>query len=81
MSHDRAATIIPHHAIPAIMDAIQLAVVDRRASKVTRKAAFSALLALVEAGFIIGDTSTISTPSDGNSPAKTGVSQTLGLTG
>jgi hypothetical protein len=81
MSDDRATITIPHDAFPAIMDAVQRAVIDRGASKVTRKAAFSALLALVEAGLVIGDPSKTSTPNDENRPANAGVSKALRLTG
>jgi hypothetical protein len=47
--------IFSRQACNAIMDAVQRAIVDRGASKATRKAAFSALLALVDAGLIIGN--------------------------
>jgi hypothetical protein len=65
----------------AIVDAVQRAVIDKGASKATRKAAFSALLALVEAGLLIGDTSTSSPARDGNSPAPAHVRTGLHLMG
>src|ERR1700758_865799 len=52
MSDDRASITVPRNAYTTITDAMQRAVVDRGASKATRKAAFSALLALVDAGLI-----------------------------
>ncbi len=69
MSDDRSTITIPHHGFAAIVDAVQRAIIDKGASKATRKAAFSALLALVDAGLIIGDTSTSSPASDGAAPA------------
>jgi hypothetical protein len=70
MSDDHSTITLPPDALTVIVDAIQRAIVDKGASKATRKAAFSALLALVDAGLIVGVTST-------NSPANdaTGVAQ------
>ena len=48
MSDDRSTVTIPLYGY---VDAVQCAVIDKRASKATRKAAFSALLALVDAGW------------------------------
>jgi hypothetical protein len=73
MSDDRASITVPRNAYTAITDAMQRAVVDRGASKATRKAAFSALLALVDAG-LIRDTSA-------GSPAVDGVASTHSRTG
>ena len=64
MSDDRASITVPRNAYAAITDAMQRAVVDRGASKATRKAAFSALLALVDAG-LIRDSSAASPAADG----------------
>jgi hypothetical protein len=64
MSDDRASITVPRNAYAAITDAMQRAVVDRGASKATRKAAFSALLALVDAG-LIRDSSAGSPAADG----------------
>jgi hypothetical protein len=58
MSDDRANIAVPRDAYAAMADAMRRAVIDRGASKATRKAAFSALLALVDAG-LIRDTSAI----------------------
>jgi hypothetical protein len=57
MNDDRSTITIPHHGFAAIVDAVQRAVLDKGASKATRKAAFSAILALVDAGLVIGETS------------------------
>ena len=56
MNDDRSTITIPHHSFVAIVDAVQRAVIDKGASRATRKAAFSAILALVDAGLIIGVT-------------------------
>ena len=58
MSEDRSIIAVPPYAFTTIIDAIQRAIVDKGASKATRKAAFSALLALVDAGLIIATRST-----------------------
>ena len=55
MNDDRSTITIPHHGFAVIVDAVQRAVLDKGASKATRKAAFSAILALVDAGMIIGE--------------------------
>jgi hypothetical protein len=70
MGDDRSIITLPPHASTAIIDAIQRAIVDKGACKATRKAAFSALLALVDAGLTVEDT-------PANSPARgeTGVAQ------
>ena len=57
MNDDRATITFPHHGFAVIVDAVQRAVLDKGASKATRKAAFSAILALVDAGLVIGETS------------------------
>ncbi len=69
MSDDRSTITIPHHGFAAIVDAVQRAVIDKGASKATRKAAFSALLALVDAGLIIGETSPSSPAREDAAPA------------
>jgi hypothetical protein len=71
MSDDRSIITLPPNATNAIMDAVQRAIIDKGASKATRKAAFSALLALADAGLIKGNL-------PANSPARdeTGVAQT-----
>ena len=79
MSDDRSTIRIPCEGFAAIVDAVQRGVIDKGASKATRKAAFSALLALVEAGLIIGDTSISSADRDG--PARAQVGTRLRLTG
>ncbi len=58
MSDDRSIITLPPQATTAIMDAVQRATIDKGACKATRKAAFSALMALAEAGFIKASTST-----------------------
>jgi hypothetical protein len=81
MSDDRASITVPRNAYTAITDAMQRAVVDRGASKATRKAAFSALLALVDAG-LIRDTSAGGSPAaDGIASAPTQSRTGLRLTG
>jgi hypothetical protein len=81
MSDDCSTITIPCQGFAAIVDAIQRAVIDKGASKATRKAAFSALLALVEAGLVIGDTSMSSPAKDRNSSATPHLSTRLRLTG
>jgi hypothetical protein len=61
MSDDRSTITIPRDAFAAVMDSIQRAIIDKGASKATRKAAFSVLLALIEAGLVADDTATLST--------------------
>jgi hypothetical protein len=80
MSEDRSNITIPRHACTAMIDAVQCAVIDKGASKTTRKAAFAALVALVDAGLIV-DTSTSSPAEDGNGPAPTHARTGLRLTG
>lgn len=80
MSDDRAGITVPRNLHAAITDALQRAVVDRGASKATRTAAFSALLALVDAG-LIRDTSSASPAGDGIAPAATHALTGLRLTG
>jgi hypothetical protein len=81
MSDDRSTITIPEYSHAAILDAVQRAVMDRGASKATRKAAFSALLALIEAGLIIGNTSINSPVSDTSVPAPAPAKTRLRLTG
>jgi hypothetical protein len=50
MGHDPPAITLSPHATIAIMDAVKRTIVDKGASRATRKAAVSALLALVDAG-------------------------------
>jgi len=59
-----------------IMDAVERAIIDKGASKATRKAAFSALLALVDAGLIDENMSTNSPTRDETAVARTRVSTT-----
>lgn len=80
MSDDRAGTTVPRNAYAAMTDALQRAVVDRGASKATRTAAFSALLALVDAG-LIRDTSNASPAGELIPPAATHARTGLRLTG
>jgi hypothetical protein len=54
---DRRINTMPDDCYTAVLDAIQRTVTDKRASKNTRMAAFSALLALVESGGVPGETS------------------------
>jgi hypothetical protein len=68
MSDDRSMVTIPHHAFAAMVDTVQRAVIDKGASKATRMAAFTAVLALVDAG-LIRDTSTIAPVVGENGPA------------
>jgi hypothetical protein len=80
MSDDRANITVPRNAYAAITDAMQRAVIDRGASRATRKAAFSALLALVDAG-LIRDTSAGSPAADGIAAGTTHSRTGLRLTG
>jgi hypothetical protein len=74
MSDDHTIITLPPNATTAIMDAVQRAIIDKGASKATRKAAFSALLAFVDAGLMKGDTSTNSPARDETDVAQTHVS-------
>jgi hypothetical protein len=80
MSDDRTGIMVPRNAYAAMTDVMQRAVVDRGASKATRKAAFAALLALVDAG-LIRDTSSAPSAGDGIAPAATHARTGLRLTG
>ena len=68
MSEDRSTITIPRHAYAAMIDAVQCAVIDKGGSKATRKVAFSALLALADAG-LIRDMSPSSPAVEGTGPA------------
>lgn len=70
MSEHRPITTLPPDAFMAIVDAIERAIVDKGASKATRRAAFSALLALVDEGLIVGVTPTNSPASDATGAAQ-----------
>ena len=72
MNDDRSTITIPHHGFAVIVDAVQRAVLDKGASKATRKAAFSAILALVDAGLVIGETSPGSPAKDVRAPTPVG---------
>jgi hypothetical protein len=63
--------ILPENCYAAVLDAVQRAIIDKRASKATRKAAFSALLALVEARGEAGETSLSSAARDRSTPGQT----------
>ena len=65
MSDDRSIITIPRHAFAAVVDAVQRAVIDKGASKATRKAAFSTLLVLLDAG-LVRDTSMTPPAADEN---------------
>jgi hypothetical protein len=65
---DRSTIAMPDDCYAAVLDAVQRAVIDKCASKATRKSAFSALLALVEAGVVAGETSVSSTARDMSAP-------------
>jgi hypothetical protein len=80
MSDNRSTITISDDGCAAILDAVQRAIVDKYAAKATRKAALSALLALVEAGVIVGDTS-ISSTAKSASTAAPPIKTRLPLTG
>jgi hypothetical protein len=46
--------MLSRDACRAVMDAVECAIVDRRASRATRRAALSALLSLIDAGLVVG---------------------------
>jgi hypothetical protein len=75
MSDNLSTATIPDDCYAVILDAVQRAIIDKYASKATRKAAFSALLALIEAGVVAGETPVSSTARDiaplGSTPIKT----------
>jgi hypothetical protein len=81
MSDDRSTITVPDGGHAAILDAVQRAAMDKGASKATRKAALSALLALIEAGLIIGDTSIGSPVSAAGVPVPAHAKSRLRLTG
>ena len=64
MSEETSYIAIPHCAYATMADALQHSVIDKGASKTTRKAAFSALVALVNVG-LLRDTSTNSQAQNG----------------
>jgi hypothetical protein len=80
MSDDRSTITIPRHAYVAMIDAVQCAVIDKGGCKATRKVAFSALLALADAG-LIRDMSTSSPAGDGTGHAPAHVGNALRLMG
>ena len=80
MSDDRSTITILDDGCAVILDAVQRAIVDKYAAKATRKAAFSALLALVDAG-LIRDTSAGSPAADGIASGSTHSRTGLRLTG
>jgi hypothetical protein len=73
MREDHSIITLPPNATSAIVDAVQRAIIDKGASKATRKAAFSALLALVDAGLIKGNLSANSPARDETVAAQTHV--------
>jgi hypothetical protein len=81
MSDDRSTITIPSESCAAILDAVQRALIDRYASKATRKAAFSALLGLIEAGVVVGDASINSPARDASGAAVAHTKTRLRLTG
>lgn len=54
MNNDRAVITLSANVTTTIMDAVQRAIIDKGASRATRKAAFSALIALADAGLLKG---------------------------
>ncbi len=68
MSDDCFDVTIPDYAFAVIVDALQETVIDRGASRTARRAAFTALLALVEAG-LVSDASADSPAENENSAA------------
>ncbi len=81
MSDDRSTMTISRNACSAMIDAVQCAVIDKGASKATRTAAFSALLALAEAGLIVDTSAAGLAADDGNAPTPPHVRTGLRLTG
>jgi hypothetical protein len=81
MGDDRSVVTLSPLATTAIVDAIQRAIIDKGASKATRKAAFSALLALVDAGLIKGNMPTSLPAKDETVAAQGNVSTRWFLTG
>jgi hypothetical protein len=76
MSNKLSTITIPDNCYAVILDAIQRAIVDKYASKAARQAAFSALLALIEAGVVVGNTSISSTTRGASAPTPTPVKTT-----
>lgn len=54
MIHERPVITLSPNVTTTIMDAVQRAIIDKGASRATRKAAFSALMALADAGLLKG---------------------------
>jgi hypothetical protein len=57
MNDNRFTITIPDEIWATVLDAVQRAILDKYASKATRKVAFSALLTLIDAGAVVGDPS------------------------
>lgn len=64
MNNNLSTVTIRDECYAVILDAVQRAIIDKYASKATRKAAFSVLLALMEAGVVAGETPVSSTRRD-----------------
>jgi hypothetical protein len=72
---DRCTITMPDNCYAAVLDAVQRAVIDKCASKATRKAALSALSALVEPGGIAQEMSGSSVARDMSASGKRGSSR------
>jgi hypothetical protein len=77
MSNNLPTVTIPDDCYAVILDAVQRAIIDKCASTATRKAAFSALLALVDAGVVLGGTSINSRARGASATAPTRVKTTF----
>jgi hypothetical protein len=64
MSSDRSIITLSPHVTTTIVEAVQRAIIDKGACRATRKAALSALLALVDAGLLKESRSTNSSVRD-----------------
>ena len=76
MSNNLSTITIPDDCYAVILDAVQRAIIDKCASTATRKAAFSALLVLIDAGVVLGDTSIDSRVRGASATAPTRVKTT-----
>ena len=81
MNNNRFTITIPDEIWAAVLDAVQRAIVDKYAAKATRKAAFSALLTLIDAGLVAGDPSINSPARDASDAGVAHTKTRLRLTG
>jgi len=67
--------MLSRDACRAVMNAVECAIVDRGASRATRRAAFSALLGLIDAGLVAGASREPNAPSTVAAKASAGATR------